>query len=75
MKRVDFDLNKNEIFFVYSINEYDRYPIDSILYLKSYRKISDSEWKLALRKLNNYKLSDMNVHFESIRNIKIIELE
>lgn len=71
MKKVSFNLNKNIICITYSPNEYSRRQIDSILYLKSYKKINEHEWKAMLRELNNYKFSEMLIHKDSIRNTKI----
>lgn len=71
MKKVKFNLNKNIQYTTYSSDEYSRCPIDSVLYLKSYNKISDTEWKIIMFQLNEYKLNEMIVHKDSIRNIKI----
>ena len=68
VKSVSFDLDKNEIYSTYSLNEYDRYPIYSTLYLKCYNRISDQEWMLMYQTLNYYKMNEMIVHKESLCN-------
>lgn len=70
-KRVTFQLDKNQIHITYSSEEYDRHVIDSILYMRGYRKISDEEWSNIFVELNNYKTTQMKVHKDSIQNIKL----
>ena len=70
MKRVEFDTNKNVVYSVYSREEYDRWPIDSILYQRSLRRISNTEWQLMIQQLNFYKQTEMVVHNESVTNTK-----
>ena len=71
MKSVKFNLNKNEIFTTYSDDEYDRLPIDSVMYMKCYNKISDYDWLNIFKNLNFYKMCEMIVHKSSLRNTKI----
>ncbi len=71
MKAVKFNLESNEIFTTYSVDEYDRLPIDSILYLKCYNKITDNDWNKALVELNDYKTREMVVHNSSICNTRL----
>lgn len=70
-KIVSFNLDKNRIYNTYSILEYDRIPIDSILYLRCYKKISDYEWFKIFENLNYFKTREMIVHKESVENIKL----
>lgn len=70
-KVVSFNLDKNKIYNTYSILEYDRIPIDSILYLRCYKKISDYEWLKIFENLNYYKTREMIVHKESVENIRL----
>jgi hypothetical protein len=70
-KRVTFQLEKNQIHTTYSSEEYDRHVIDSILYMRGYRKVSDEEWSNIFVELNNYKTTQMIVHKDSIQNIKL----
>lgn len=64
-KKVKFD--DNIITYVtYSSIEYDRYCIDSILYQRCYKRISDQEWQDMLNDLFHYKTYDMIVHVLSI---------
>lgn len=67
-KRVKF--NDNTITYVtYSLDEYDRYCIDSILYQRCYQKVSDEEWQEMLNELFHYKTYDMIVHVSSLVTI------
>jgi hypothetical protein len=70
MKSVCFNLERNEVFLVYSIDEYDRMPIDSTLYLKCYNKINASDWRNIQNQLSYYKRTEMIVHYNSICNTK-----
>lgn len=70
MKSVCFDLEKNEVCLVYSMDEYDRMPIDSTLYLKCYNKINASDWRNIQNQLNYYKRTQMIVHCSSICNTR-----
>ena len=58
------------IFETYSKDDYDRYMIDSILYQRSFNRISDDEWCTILNELINYKKNEMIVHINTY-NIKI----
>jgi len=49
----------------YSTQEYDRYMIDSILYQRSFNRISDNEWCDILNELLNYKRNEMIVHINT----------
>lgn len=66
LKQVKFNLNKNETYLTYSYKEYDRYPIDSILFRKCYNRISHEEWMKEQQDLLKYKLTEMIVHKDSI---------
>lgn len=55
----------------YSRDEYDRSPIDSVIYLKTLQRINVDEWKDVFTELNQYKLQEMPVHKDSIQNVKI----
>lgn len=70
MKRVCFNLEMNEVFLVNSSDEYDRYPIDSTLYLKCYNKIKASDWHNIQTQLSYYKRTEMIVHSKSICNTR-----
>lgn len=70
-KIVKFDLNKNTIHYTYSKNEYDRYQIDSSLYLYSYNRISPIEWIKLKMELYFYKKNEMRVHIDSIHNTNL----
>jgi hypothetical protein len=71
MKRVIFDLEKNQTFEVYSRTDYDRMSIDSALYLRCYHRITDEDWRKMFLKLNYYKTTEMIVHEDSVCNIKL----
>lgn len=68
LKKVSFDLSRNETILTYSESEYDRGQIDSVLYLRSYRRISDEEWSSIYIKLDLYKMYEMPVSKDSITN-------
>lgn len=70
MKKVSFNLNKNINHTTYSSCEYHRFPIDSVIYLRSYKRISDKEWREIIDDLNKYKLTEMIIHKDSITNTK-----
>lgn len=69
-KRVTFN-NIVNINNTYSDDEYDRSPIDSIIYLRTLQRINGDEWKDIFSELNQYKLQEMQVHKDSIQNVKI----
>ena len=71
IKSVKFNLSENEICETYSIFEYDREPICSVLYLRKCNEINDKEWKDIFIKLNLFKIREMIVHIKSICNIKL----
>jgi hypothetical protein len=50
----------------YSSDEYDRLPIDSILYLKSFNRVSVDEWNDIIKQLLYYKKYEMIVHISSL---------
>ncbi|NBU34294.1 hypothetical protein EB118_07025 [bacterium] len=63
-KKVTFDENKNEVFF---IEKYDRLPIQSVLYLRCYNKITNKEWIKIHDELNKFKYKEMVVHKDSLQ--------
>lgn len=71
MKSVGFNLELNKTFITYSLQEYDRLPIQSILYMKCYNKISTETWNQVLYDLNIYKTREMIIHKSSICNTKL----
>ncbi len=71
MKSVQFNLDNTIFYDAYSNEEYDRYPIDSILYLKCYNKVSDFDWIEMLENLNLFKICEMIVHKNSLNNTRI----
>lgn len=52
----------------YSADEYSRHPIDSVLYRRSYNRVSDQEWNNIYVILDIYKLYEMNVHKDAFKN-------
>lgn len=71
VKRVTFKESSNITYITYSKEEYDRFQIDSILYLYLYQKISNHEWKSVFEELNHYKCTEMIVHRDSIGNLRL----
>lgn len=67
VKRVSFN-NIIETKITYSSDEYDRYPIDSILYRKAYGRVSNDEFNYCLLMLDLYKIYEMVVHSDSFKN-------
>lgn len=65
-KKVQFNLNLNKTHETYSKEDYDRFPIDSILYLKCYNRVSNKEWTSILLELKHYKLYEMIVHKDNL---------
>ena len=68
MKKVLFNLDNNQIFDTYTPDEYNRFQIDSVMYRRNWRKVSDQEWHSIYVILDLYKLYDMPVHQDSIHN-------
>jgi hypothetical protein len=66
-KKVSFN-ETPEIFLTYSSDEYSRHQIDSLLYRKAYRRVSDEEFNHILLMLDMYKLYEMIVHVDSFTN-------
>lgn len=66
-KSVSFSDN-NLIYESYSSDDYDRSSIDHVLYRYSYNRISQSELKAIYITLDLYKLYNMPVHVESLKN-------
>lgn len=56
------------IYPTYSNDEYPRNSIDSIIYRKSYNKVSESEWNIIFITLDLYKIYEMIVHKDSLCN-------
>lgn len=65
VKKVEFNLSKNIIYYTYSYEEYDRYPIYSLLNRKIYNEITQDEWLTEQRELLKYKYFEMVVHKDS----------
>lgn len=75
MKSVTFNENNNKIYITYSSLDYDRFQIDSILYQKGYRRISNEDWINIFILLNKYKCNEMIVHKDSIKNTSLANIE
>lgn len=71
IKSVAFDLSRNTIHMVESSDEYDRYQIESTLYLKCLNRISLEEWNDMYHNLNYFKCNEMVVHKDSLDNTKL----
>lgn len=66
-KKVVFN-EKIVVYTTYAPDEYDRSPIDSIIYKKSFGRISDKEWVSVWSSLVRFKTTDMRVHKSSLQN-------
>lgn len=67
VKKVTFN-NTAVIYKTYSPDEYCRHQIDSVLYRKMYNRISQEEWNNIYITLDIYKLYEMIVHKDSLKN-------
>ena len=67
MKNVRFDLNKNQEYSTYSLSEYDRVACNPL----NPQKMTAEEWNGVLNKLNKFKLTEMIVHHESLKNTRL----
>lgn len=75
MKRVHIEENKNKNYITYSSCEYDRFQIESTLYLKCYNRITSNEWNKIITDLNEYKINEMVSHEDSVKNILIYKFK
>ncbi len=75
MKRVIIEEENNKSYTTYSSIEYDRFQIESIIYMKSYNRITPTEWKKLFIELNEYKLNEMISHEDSVKNIQIYKIK
>lgn len=67
-KNVSFNFSNNITYYTYSSIDYDRSPIDHVLYRRSYNRISDEEMNAIYVNLDLYKLYSMPVHTDSLHN-------
>lgn len=65
--KVQFDLDN--IIINYTYENYDRSPIDSVIYLKSYNKIGSLEWASIIDELNKYKVHEMVLHENNVPSL------
>lgn len=65
LKKVRFNDTIN-IHLTYSSSEYDRMSIDSILYRRNYKKVTDEEWEKMMEELLFYKNFEMIVHMFNV---------
>jgi hypothetical protein len=63
--------SKNKICETYSKDEYDRTPIDSVLYMYGLKRVSRQEFTNIFMELNKYKCTEMIVHVNSIQHIQL----
>lgn len=52
----------------YSNDDYDRFSIDHVLYRKAYNRVSEEEMRTIYVNLDLYKLYEMPVHKQSMKN-------
>ena len=60
-----------EVVPTYSREEYNRCPIDHVLYRLGYKRICHQEYKNILYELDRFKLNEMSVHTDSVGNLKL----
>jgi hypothetical protein len=70
-KSVTFAIEHNKIHETYSRHEYDRFQIDSVVYLHSYNRLSWLDMSVIYFELNQYKLKEMEVHELSKSNTRL----
>lgn len=70
-KKVSFNMDKTQVLTTYSNEEYDRTPIDSVVYLRTLQRINQEDWNNIFIDLNKYKTQEMIVHKDSINNVRI----
>lgn len=70
-KSVCFSMEKNKIHYTYSRHDYDRFQIDSVVYLHAYNRLSWFDINEIYFELNQYKLKEMKVHEMSKSNTRI----
>jgi len=67
-KNVQFNLNNNKTHTTYSQIDYDRTCIDHVLYRYAYKKLSSEDMNSIYVNLDLYKLYEMPVHKNSLKN-------
>jgi hypothetical protein len=70
-KNVKFNLEENEIYYTYTLNDYNRQPIDSLYNKLLTNRIPNDKLRNIFDKLNKYKLQEMIVHKKSLCNTTI----
>jgi hypothetical protein len=70
-KNVKFNLEENEIYYTYTLNDYNRQPIDSLYNKILTNRIPNVKLRYIFDKLNKYKLQEMIVHKKSLCNTTI----
>jgi hypothetical protein len=68
-KRVSF--GNVQVQTTYSGSEYNRCPIDHVLYRLGYKRICHQEYKSIIHELDKFKLNEMSVHADSVGNLKL----
>ena len=65
VKTVKFSDN-DTVEYTYSKSEYDRFPIDSLIYRKGYNEVPESHWRKIITNLALFKQRMMTVHIDSL---------
>jgi hypothetical protein len=71
MKSVTFDFSKNTLHETYHNDDYDRGAYMLTLWQRCRKEITDEQWRDMFVELNNYKMTEMTVHINSIDYTKI----
>jgi hypothetical protein len=64
-KKLCFNTTINQTYETYSSDEYDRHGIDSVMYRKSFKKITDKQFLDIYKQLYFYKKHEMIVHISN----------
>jgi hypothetical protein len=71
MKRVSFDFYNTTLHETHHDDDYDRSADMWTLWKRSRNEITDKQWRDIFIELNQYKMSEMVVHIESVQYTKI----
>ena len=50
----------------WSIEDYDRSQINSIVYERGYNRVSNIDWKRIIEQVRSFRLREMSIHIDNI---------